>query len=1082
MKTSIIYISILLMFLNWNSHMYAQTSTRNYIYTRTYTDETNTSYRDVIRYFNGLGYPEQTVRKNFSPTHKDVINSQDYDGFSRETCSWLPAAIPDNNGSYVQPYILNANVKAFYGNDSRPYSEKIYTLFSQDRISEEFGPGSDWHTNGKSVKTEYLTNVDNTGDLACALFKVKGSGVDSKLARTGYYATGTLDVTKVTDEDGNVTYEFKDKLGQVLLVRQKNAQESLDTYHVFDDSGNICFILPPSVSDSLNADGTWNETTLTSIANFAYLYKYDSRGRCISKKLPGCDWTYYVYDRSDRQIFVQDGELRLKGEWLFSIPDALGRLALTGICKNNLNYSDNPLSDVCIQGMRSNATNITKGYIVSGISLTTPVILTVNYYDNYDFMGYNGIPDAINADMKYEVVQGFGIRYEDSKGLLTGTLVAQLPADGRASASFLNSVLYYDYRGRVIQAKAENHLGGKEKVYTAYSFTGNPLQVKKVHTASGKDTQTEVYTYTYDNAERLLKIMYQLNNGTAVTLVDNAYDEVGRLKSNSRNGNTKLETEYAYNLRSWTKGITGSLFNQTINYQENVAGNTPCYNGNISSMSWKSGAETVERGYRFTYDGLSRLKNATYGEGDNLANNSNRFNEQITGYDKMGNILGLQRYGQISATTYGLIDNLNLTYNGNQLLSVNDAVTTSAFNNGFEFKDNSKQATEYIYDDNGNLTKDLNKRITNIQYNYLNLPDRIEFEGGSSISYLYDAAGKKLRAVHTIAGNTTTTDYCGSVIFENGTPKTVLTEAGFVSLNDNKYHYYLQDYQGNNRVVADQNGNVEEVNHYYPFGGVFANTSSIQPYKYNGKELDQKNGLNWYDYGARQYDAAIGRWHVVDPMAEKYHSTSPYTYCFNNPIKFIDPDGKQGVGVVPIPKTLPIPFFTPYTQALERDIDRLTGEFRKSVDKGISEINAQVSETYKSFKFIAAINLMLIADSFSPEYEHQRKRDRRNKEKLDQNQANIAMSIENNITATTPSGDPLPKKDPKDWKSKWAIPVIGIGTGTTIGVQLTNPDPSKDANEARLEQLKPNQNPEQAPKQNPQEGNLMYKAIIWLLK
>ncbi|GCB34058.1 hypothetical protein KGMB02408_10030 [Bacteroides faecalis] len=185
----------------------------------------------------------------------------------------------------------------------------------------------------------------------------------------------------------------------------------------------------------------------------------------------------------------------------------------------------------------------------------------------------------------------------------------------------------------------------------------------------------------------------------------------------------------------------------------------------------------------------------------------------------------------------------------------------------------------------------MNKKITKIQYNYLNLPDRIEFEGGSSISYLYDAAGKKLRAVHTIAGNTTTTDYCGSVIFENRTPKTVLTEAGFVSLNDNKYHYYLQDYQGNNRVVADQNGNVEEVNHYYPFGGVFANTSSIQPYKYNGKELDTKNGLNWYDYGARHYDAAIGRWHVVDPMAEKYYSCSPYSYCLGNPIRFIDPTG-----------------------------------------------------------------------------------------------------------------------------------------------------------------------------------------------
>ena len=81
-----------------------------------------------------------------------------------------------------------------------------------------------------------------------------------------------------------------------------------------------------------------------------------------------------------------------------------------------------------------------------------------------------------------------------------------------------------------------------------------------------------------------------------------------------------------------------------------------------------------------------------------------------------------------------------------------------------------------------------------------------------------------------------------------------------------------------------------ETNHYYPFGGVFS-TSNLQPYKYNGKELDTKNGLNWYDYGARHYDAALGRWLVVDPLAEKYYSTSPYTYCLNNPVKYVDPTG-----------------------------------------------------------------------------------------------------------------------------------------------------------------------------------------------
>ena len=88
-----------------------------------------------------------------------------------------------------------------------------------------------------------------------------------------------------------------------------------------------------------------------------------------------------------------------------------------------------------------------------------------------------------------------------------------------------------------------------------------------------------------------------------------------------------------------------------------------------------------------------------------------------------------------------------------------------------------------------------------------------------------------------------------------------------------------------------------EVNHYYPFGGLFANTS-VQPYKYNGKELDTKKGLNWYDYGARHYDASLGRWFAVDPLAEKMYSWSPYAYCFNNPIRFIDPNGKDGWDII----------------------------------------------------------------------------------------------------------------------------------------------------------------------------------------
>jgi RHS repeat-associated protein len=145
--------------------------------------------------------------------------------------------------------------------------------------------------------------------------------------------------------------------------------------------------------------------------------------------------------------------------------------------------------------------------------------------------------------------------------------------------------------------------------------------------------------------------------------------------------------------------------------------------------------------------------------------------------------------------------------------------------------------------------------------------------------------------VHTISGTSTQKDYCANVVYENGVQKMLLTEEGYVDLSNNTYYYYLKDHQGNNRVVLSSSGTVAEVNHYYPFGGVFASSGNMQPYKYNGKELDTKKGLNWYDYGARHYDATLGRWFVVDPLAEKYYSSSPFAYCGNNPIKYIDFNG-----------------------------------------------------------------------------------------------------------------------------------------------------------------------------------------------
>ena len=171
------------------------------------------------------------------------------------------------------------------------------------------------------------------------------------------------------------------------------------------------------------------------------------------------------------------------------------------------------------------------------------------------------------------------------------------------------------------------------------------------------------------------------------------------------------------------------------------------------------------------------------------------------------------------------------------------------------------------------------------------MPRLVKFKDQSIITYTYAADGTKLRVEHKIGSSTTRTTYCSNVIYEDGTAKCLLTEEGYVSLDDREYHYYLKDHQGNNRVLVNKNGGVEEINHYYPFGGVFASEENLQPYKYNGKELDAKKGLNWYDYGARQYDAALGIFTTVDPSSERYYSTSPYVYCGGNPINRIDPTG-----------------------------------------------------------------------------------------------------------------------------------------------------------------------------------------------
>ncbi|MFV0546262.1 MAG: RHS repeat domain-containing protein [Bacteroides sp.] len=235
-----------------------------------------------------------------------------------------------------------------------------------------------------------------------------------------------------------------------------------------------------------------------------------------------------------------------------------------------------------------------------------------------------------------------------------------------------------------------------------------------------------------------------------------------------------------------------------------------------------------------------------------------------------------------------------MSYKGNQLVEVDDRAPLYKISELTDFKNGVNEAIEYIYDQNGSLTKDSNKGLNFISYNSLHLPMSLDITnsfGSATNNYTYSVDSKKLKVEMKFGNQTKTTDYVGNMIYENGALKRILVDGGYVE--NGQYHFYIQDHLGNNRVVAKVDGTVIQTN-YYPFGMTFmeddTHDTKAQPYKYNGKEFDGERGLNVYDYSARYMDPALGRFMTVDPLSEKYYSISPYAYCGNNPVKYVDPE------------------------------------------------------------------------------------------------------------------------------------------------------------------------------------------------
>ncbi len=280
-----------------------------------------------------------------------------------------------------------------------------------------------------------------------------------------------------------------------------------------------------------------------------------------------------------------------------------------------------------------------------------------------------------------------------------------------------------------------------------------------------------------------------------------------------------------------------------------------------------------------------------------------------------------------TAATYGLIDDLTYSYDqpssgqvnqSNQLLRI---TYNSIVTKGFKYA-NTRTASsdvDYAYDKNGNLTYDRHKGISEIKYNYLNLPMYIRIDDpqnafiGGTIEFVYDASGTKLQKIVKDKNSgvpTVVYNYVNGVEYKDNVLQRLGHTEGSVSRQDDGsflHEYVLRDHLGNTRVTftdANNDGvvgesDIKQINNYYPFGlNMEGNWNGSFPeaknkYQYNDKELNVDFGLNWNDYGARFYDPAMARWLAVDPLAEKMRRHSPYNYAFDNPIRFVDPDGTE---------------------------------------------------------------------------------------------------------------------------------------------------------------------------------------------
>ncbi|WP_291285702.1 DUF6443 domain-containing protein [Flavobacterium sp.] len=976
------YIPIVILLLVTSSGLRAQTfSPDNFVSTAApkkavseanFGSLTKDDINQTVTYFDGLGRPIQTIAIGQGADGQNIVTPMKYDAFGRQIKEYLPYTVVNltNNHPKIDPDVAISDAALFYNKKeyqytANPFSEKEFEFSPLNRVQKQAAPGTSWKMgSGNEIK---IVSTASTAADAVKIYKANtnwqaGLGLyDISLSETGIYnVSGALYKTITYDENSGAnpsenagsTVEFKNKEGQIILKRTYDSGNPHNTYYVYDDYGNLTYVIPPKAADLIGtatnpqinisstavvAPGTSlhlsavnsiqllpgfhaqagstfsaviDNGTQGVLDNLCYQYKYDKRNRLVEKKLPGKQWEFIVYDKLDRPVATGPANSPFSDStgsgWMITKYDAFNRPVYTGWMNATAataagrtalqTAQNNPALTVINESKQGSGTlDGIAAYYTNAVAPVSFKLLTVNYYDTYTYPNAPVIPSDIEGQSLLT----------NTKGLATGSWTRILTTSSSTAGE--TATRFYEQKARPVRTYTQNYLGGYTYTDSKIDFIGKALYTITRHKrTSGSAELVTREEFTYSAQDRLLTQTHQINSGPIEVIANNTYNALGQLSS-KKVGNNIQNINFAYNVRGWLTDINNTaalqqetdpkdLFAFKINYDKaasGIGGVKGLYNGNIAETYWATNSDNgIVRSYGYKYDNLNRLKEGIF---QKAAATTNAYNETLS-YDKNGNIMGLSRNGNSETATP--IDALVYMYannnTANQLMKVTDSSRKD-----LGFTEGSNTGDDYTYDLNGNMISDANKNITSITYNHLNLPTQISFATTGNIVYIYNAAGQKLQKIVNRTGTTAVvTDYLGGYQYEGSLLKFFPTAEGYVEPigSSYKYIYQYKDHLGNVRLSYDKTLAIQEENNYYPFGLKQEGYNIVKKgvenkYKYNGKELQDELGLNFYDYGARNYDPALGRWMNIDPLAEKSRRFNPYTYALDNPVYFIDPDG-----------------------------------------------------------------------------------------------------------------------------------------------------------------------------------------------